>query len=88
MSPDRINALLEYLGVVFALYNCLILIQDGGMVRGVSILSTAFFTAWGTWNLYYYHHLGQPSSQRAAGGLVIANGAWLALYAFYQAGAT
>lgn len=83
MSPDRINALLEYMGVLFALYNCHILIQDNGQVSGVSIASIAFFTVWGVWNLFYYPHLGQKASAIAAGGLVAANGAWLVLYAVY-----
>lgn len=87
MKPDQINAALEFLGVLFALYNCVILIADGGQVQGVSIASTAFFTAWGIWNLYYYPHLGQRASAIAAGGLVIGNGLWLALYAAYSQGA-
>lgn len=84
MIQDRINALFEAVGVLAALYNCLILVQDDGLVRGVSILSTLFFTVWGGWNLYYYRYLGQTESQLAAGGLVVANGVWLALYAYYQ----
>lgn len=84
MIQDRINALFEAVGVLAALYNCYILINDGGIVRGVSIVSTLFFTAWGAWNLYYYRHLGQSESQLAAGGLVAANGAWMALYTYYR----
>lgn len=86
MRQDKINATLEYLGVFFALYNCVILIQDGGQVQGVSIASTGFFTAWGVWNLYYYRHLNQPASAVAAGGLVIANGCWLLLFATHTGG--
>lgn len=84
MIQDRINALFESVGVFAALLNCLALIRDDGAVRGVSIASISFFTAWGAWNLYYYRHLGQRESQIAAGGLVAANGAWLALYLYYQ----
>lgn len=86
MTPDRINASLEYLGVLFALYNCVILVQDAGQVQGVSVASTGFFTAWGIWNLYYYPHLGQKASGIAAGGLVLANGGWLLLFALYRSG--
>ena len=87
MIQDRINAAFECAGVAAALYNCHALISDDGMVRGVSVLSTVFFTAWGAWNLYYYRHLDQSASQYAAGGLVIANGAWLALYTAYRVSA-
>jgi hypothetical protein len=82
---DRVNALFEAVGVIAALINCYALINDGGIVRGVSLLSILFFTAWGAWNLYYYRHLNQPASQFAAGGLLIANALWLALYIYYRA---
>ena len=85
MKPqDRINALFEGFGVTAALYNCHALIKDSGVVMGVSILSTLFFTLWGAWNLYYYSHLNQPASQFAAGGLLLANSAWLVLYVYYR----
>lgn len=81
---DRINALFEAFGVTAALINCHALITDGGDLRGVSLISILFFTAWGAWNLYYYRHLNQPASQFAAGGLLVANGAWLILYVYYR----
>jgi len=80
---DRINATLEYFGVLFAAWNCFILVRDSGQVMGVSIASTVFFTVWGVWNLWYYPHLGQTASGIAAIGLVIANGVWLSLYVLY-----
>lgn len=86
MSPDRINAALEYLGVIFTLYNSIILVQDDGQVQGISIASTVFFTLWGCWNLYYYPYLNQKASAIAAAGLVVANSTWLILYALYAAG--
>tara|TARA_R110000772_G_scaffold58539_1_gene132492 strand:+ start:19172 stop:19435 length:264 start_codon:yes stop_codon:yes gene_type:complete len=87
MTQDRTNAIFEVVGVLAALYNCHILIADHGVVQGVSVLSVAFFATWGAWNLYYYRYLGQSASQYAAGGLVAANGAWLALYLYYAAAA-
>ena len=84
MIQDRINATMEVLGIIFALYNCHILIGDGGKVMGISIASTAFFTLWGAWNLYYYRFLDQGASSIAAGGLVVANGAWIVLYIIYN----
>lgn len=85
MIQDRINALFETAGIFAALYNCLVLIQDAGTVRGVSVISTLFFTLWGAWNLYYYRHLGQTESQLAAGGLVAANSLWMGLFFYYRA---
>ena len=56
--PDAINGSFEALGGVFVLNHCRVLLRDRA-VAGVSILSTAFFTSWGGWNIYYYPHLGQ-----------------------------
>lgn len=84
MSPDRINAALEHAGVLFALLNLKILVEDLGVVRGVSIIAIVFFTLWGFWNLYYYRHLNQKESAFAAFGLVIANCAWLITFTLFQ----
>lgn len=53
-------------------------------VRGISVLTTVFFTSWGVWNLYYYPHLDQWLS--FAGGLVIvtANVAWVSQMFYYN----
>lgn len=58
--------------------NCQVILRDKG-VRGVDWRATAFFTAWGAWNLFYYPHLGQWLS--FSGGLVIvaANAVWVSL---------
>lgn len=81
---DRINALFEGAGVTAALFNCHALIRDDGAVMGISILSVVFFSVWGAWNLYYYAHLKQPASQFAAGGLLLANTAWLLILIYYR----
>ena len=83
MTPDLINGIFELLGGAFILNHCRVLYQDK-LVKGVSALSTTFFTAWGVWNLYYYPHLDQWWS--FAGGLVIvaANALWIGLMIYYQ----
>lgn len=65
---DLINALFTTLGALFILNHCRVLYQ-AKTLRGVSILSTAFFAGWGIWNLYYYPALGQWLS--FAGGIAI-----------------
>ena len=84
MNADRINAVLEHSGVLFALLNLKILVDDLGVVRGVSIIAIVFFTLWGFWNLYYYRHLNQLESAFAAFGLVIANCAWLIAFLLFK----
>ncbi|HET8688644.1 MAG TPA: hypothetical protein VFM18_18675 [Methanosarcina sp.] len=81
--PDLINGSFELFGGVFILNHCRVLYQDK-KVAGVSILSTAFFFAWGVWNLYYYPHLEQWLS--FVGGLSIAsaNLLWVYLLIYYK----
>lgn len=83
MTPDFFNGLFEALGGAFILNHCRVLYQDK-LVKGVSVLSTTFFTAWGVWNLYYYPHLDQWWS--FGGGLVIvaANALWISLMVYYK----
>jgi hypothetical protein len=84
VTPDFVNGLFEMLGGAFILNHCRVLYRDK-MVRGVSIISTSFFFAWGVWNLYYYPHLDQWWS--FAGGLVIVLGncLWVGMMLYYSA---
>lgn len=81
--PDLINGLFELCGGLFLVRNCIHLHRDK-QVKGVSILSTAFFSAWGYWNLYYYPFLNQWMS--FCGGLliVIANTWWVTAALYYR----
>lgn len=69
--PDIVNGIFEFLAGFFILNHCRKLLKDK-MVRGVSVISTGFFGAWGLWNLFYYPSLGQWWS--FAGGLFIVIG--------------
>lgn len=66
--PDLVNGSFELLGGLFILNHCRAVERDKA-VKGVSIISVAFFTMWGVWNLWYYPHLNQWLS--FAGGVVI-----------------
>lgn len=68
MTPDLVNGSFEALAGVMVINHCRVIWKDRA-VAGVSILSVAFFTLWGAWNLYYYPALGQPFS--FLGGLVV-----------------
>jgi hypothetical protein len=46
-------------------------------VAGVHLAPTAFFTAWGLWNLFYYPSLGQWASFAGGCAIVIMNAVWL-----------
>jgi hypothetical protein len=49
----------------------------------VSIAATAFFAAWGLWNLYYYPHLGQWASWAGGVAVVTTNTAYVAGMIYY-----
>ena len=83
MLPDIINGLFESLAGIFILNNCWRVFKDK-MVRGVSIISTSFFTAWGFWNLYYYPHLNQWVSFFGGILIVFANLLWVTLMIKYR----
>ena len=83
MTPDFINGMFEaFAGAMIGL-SCRRLLIDK-KVRGVSVVATTFFTAWGFWNLFYYPNLEQMWS--FFGGLVVvsANAFWLGLMLKYR----
>lgn len=81
--PDLTNGLFEVVGSAAIWLNVVKIWRDK-MARGVSLYSTAFFTSWGAWNLYYYPHLHQWFS--FAGGILIVagNAAWISLMWRYR----
>lgn len=83
MTPDLVNALFEFCGGAFVLMHVRRLLIDR-CVRGVSLVATAFFTAWGLWNLYYYPSLGQWYSLFGGAFVVFSNIIWLFLMLYYR----
>lgn len=79
---DFINGTFEALGGFFLLLNVRKLYRVK-VVGGVDWRSTAFFTAWGCWNLAFYPSLGQWLSFAGGLFLVIVNFIWLCQIAFY-----
>jgi hypothetical protein len=82
MTSDLINGLFELCAGLFILNHCRVLYADK-TVRGASRLSTAFFFAWGLWNIYYYPHLEQMWSFVGGLAVVAANCLWLGLMLHY-----
>jgi len=83
MTPDIINALFEFVGAIAAFHNCKVAFRDKS-VKGVSIVSTTYFTSWGIWNLYYYPNLNQIYSFYGGCFLTIANFVWILLMIKYR----
>lgn len=82
MSADLINGLFETIGGVLILNHCRALFRDKA-IAGVSVFSTAVFTSWGIWNLYYYPSLGQWWSFLGGLAIVAANALWLGMMLYY-----
>lgn len=81
--PDIINGWFEAISGGFMSYNCVRLYQDK-RVRGVSVATQIFFTAWGYWNLFYYPHLGQWFSFFCGWLIVVSNTLWVTLAIKYR----
>ncbi len=81
--PDVVNGCYEGFGGLMMLLNCYRLYKDK-QVKGVSLVTTAFFTSWSFWNLYYYPSLGQWFS--FSGGLIIGffNALWVGMAVYYS----
>lgn len=86
VAADLINASLELMGGFFVLGHCRAVWHDRE-VKGVSIISTAFFLCWGVWNLYYYPSLGQWLSFAGGIFLALANCLWVGLLIRFRHGA-
>jgi hypothetical protein len=80
---DLVNGGLELTAGLAVFNHCRVLYRDKAL-KGVSVFSTAFFTAWGFWNLYYYPHLGQTASFIGGVSIVLANALWLGLMVKYR----
>lgn len=78
MWPDLINGGFELIGAYFTWRNWLQLRRDR-TITGVYWPTTAFFSAWGIWNLVYYPALGQWASLVGGAVLVAGNVAWVVL---------
>jgi len=74
--PDLVNGIFEGFGSFFILNHCRALWKSK-QARGISLLSTSFFTAWGLWNVYYYPHLDQWMSFIGGLGICAANLVWV-----------
>jgi len=83
VPSDQINACFEGVGAAMILNNCRMVIRDK-LVRGVSILTNAYFTSWGIWNVFYYPSLNQVWSFRAGLCICTANILWILLMLYYK----
>jgi hypothetical protein len=79
---DTINALFEGGGAIFLCLNVRRLLRDKS-VKGVSLVTTAWWAAWGFWNVHFYAATTNPLSMWAGVAVVLVNAVWLGLALWY-----
>ena len=82
-TPDMMNGFFEGFGGLMILNHCRAIYRDK-LVRGVSIISTVFFFAWGIFNVYFYKHLDQPYSWYAGIFMMCCNCVYVYLLVYYS----
>src|ERR1051326_5535797 len=68
MTPDMINGMFELMAALLVGNHCRVVLKDR-CVKGVSVASTAIFTLWGFWNIFFYENLEQWYS--LGGGIML-----------------
>ncbi len=81
-THDAINAVFEGGGAIFLCLNVRRLLKDRS-VKGVSLLTTSWWTAWGFWNVYFYAAVSCAASFWAGLAVVCVNAVWLCLALHY-----
>jgi uncharacterized membrane protein YfcA len=79
---DIVNGIYEIGGGLFMIWNCYKLYKDKD-VKGLSLVSSAFFSTWSFWNIYYYPSLNQIVSLCGAILLSITNVIWMIMALYY-----
>ena len=83
MLPDIINGCFEFVGAYACSFNVRAILKDK-KIEGVDWRSTAFFSVWGLWNLFYYPSLNQWWSFIGGLCIVLVNTFWLYLVWKYK----
>lgn len=82
MNPDYTQAAFEFGSACFQVRNVLA-IRTHQTIKGVHWSPTAFFTAWGVYNLWFYTALHLPLAWWAGLAITAVNAVWLSHAAYY-----
>lgn len=83
MTLDHINAVFEGGSALFIASNVRRLYVDKKL-SGVNVATTAWFSVWGFWNLFYYFGLAQWFSWAMGAFVFLANTTWVILALVYR----
>lgn len=78
-----INGLFELVAAAFVSLHIIQLLKDKA-VKGVSIVATVFFFAWGVWNVYFYPSQKLWWSFYGGIAVALANLVWVILLVYYK----
>jgi hypothetical protein len=81
-TPDHTQAAWELGSACLQLLN-IKAIRKSKSIAGVHWLPTAFFAAWGIYNLWFYYALGLPVSWWAGIAITLVNLTWLGHLWYY-----
>jgi len=82
-APDLINSSFILVASCM-LWNNVRTLAKHRKVKGVSILTTAFFAVYGCWSVYYYAHLNQIASLLMNLIALTANTVWVVLALWHK----
>lgn len=83
ISPDLTQAFWEAGSAVFQVLNVRAIRQSKSLA-GVHWIPTAFFGAWGVYNLWFYTVMGLPLAYWAGLAITCTNVVWLGHVAYYS----
>jgi hypothetical protein len=83
LNPDLTQAAFEAGSACFQVMNVRA-IRKHKTVKGVHWTPTAFFTAWGIYNLWFYAVIGLPLAWWAGLGITLVNMVWLGHAIYYS----
>lgn len=81
-QADFINGTFELLAS-FAILLTILKLYKAKSAKSVSVPHVVFFTVWGAWNLYFYPSLGQWFSAASGVLVMLVNGTWAGMLAYY-----
>ena len=82
LTPDHTQAAWELGSAMFGILN-IKAVRKSRSIAGVHWLPTAFFAAWGIYNLWFYAALGLPVSWWAGMAITAVNLTWLGHLCYY-----
>lgn len=83
MNSDLVNGIIEFVGGCFLWLNVWRITKDKD-IKGIHWGSVMFWTAFGSWNIYYYPSINQWFSFYGSIFVFLGNTTWVILCFYYK----